>query len=548
MVPRSGLAMTGGLAARVAMWTAVAVVAAAGCGAGPPGELAPVERGTAARARPPVVGAYVTYHAHSRVVTIGNALLARRLKIADDDIGFGSVSLRSLPTGVEILSGPQHDFALSVGGRSYTTGNGSLQYIRHDTSSDGRGGQSLRLYLRPIVPGGPDAAPFELTVVYEVAKDEPIIQTWGEVANHGDVPLLIEDAATQITTVAPDAAYVWRRGGRAATTTLPVAGGAEHGLVWLRSSTGRHGPLIVGLASAVPGPLKRIAADRAGGVAVGMAARSGGIWVQPRQTVALPSAYVWASVGPLVAQAARDWMDAIDLARRSIDAAGSVDDVSVADGELNATWLESRAPDAIVCVPYAWQSAWDDDDERDRVTAATRTIAESGRRVGLHVPVAWLPDGGALAADGTFALTTAVGDRFSASWRGRPGMVASLSSGYGELALRSLVALVDDLGLHAVLLDGPVTAPVDSGGSADDPLQVGWGSWDGLLRLVTGLKRERPDIHIGVSASTYGQDDGFDVALHPTSFLWQYGRTANYDGFWRTVERAPISGGGSLDP
>ena len=127
-------------------------------------------------------------------------------------------------------------------------------------------------------------------------------------------------------------------------------------------------------------------------------------------------------------------------------------------------------------------------------------------------------------------------------------MVASLSSGYGELALRSLVALVDDLGLHAVLLDGPVTAPVDSGGSADDPLQVGWGSWDGLLRLVTGLKRERPDIHIGVSASTYGQDDGFDVALHPTSFLWQYGRTANYDGFWRTVERAPISGGGSLDP
>jgi hypothetical protein len=273
--------------------------------------------------------------------------------------------------------------------------------------------------------------------------------------------------------------------------------------------------------------------------------RGGGIWAQPGQTVALPSAYVWVSVGPLVAQAAREWMDSIDLARRSIDAARSADAISVANADLDADWLEAQDVNGIICIPYAWQAAWDADDQAERVSAAAGAIVASGRRPGLLVPVAWLPDGGALAADETLALRTADGGRVAASWRGSSGTMASLSSDYGELALRSLVALVDDLGLDAVLLDGPMAPPHDSGDMPGDVLRAGWDSWNGLLRLVSKLKRERPDIHIGVSGDTYGQSDGFDVALHPTSFLWQYGRSAAYDGLWRTVEGAPTTRGGS---
>ncbi|MAF10790.1 hypothetical protein CMK11_10090 [Candidatus Poribacteria bacterium] len=530
---------------RTTLVVVCAIVAVAGCGgSGRSTRLARVGRDTPSRATPPVVGAYVTYHAPSRVFTVGNGSLARRIQIADDGMGVATLSLRSLPTGVETLAGAQHDFAVSIGGKSYTTGNRSLEYVRHDTASDGRGAQALRLYFRPVTVGGRDAAPFEVAAIYEVAKDTPVMQTWLEARNLGDVPLIVEDAATQLVTVTPDAAYAWRRGGRPATIALPIVGGADHGLVWLSASTARHGPLIIGIASSAPGPLKRIAADRAGRVAVGMDPRGGGIWAQPGQTVALPSAYVWVSVGPLVAQAAREWMDSIDLARRSIDAAPHVDVISVANADLDADWLEAQDVNAVVCVPYAWQAAWDADDQAERVFAATGAIVASGRRPGLLVPAAWLPDGGALAADETLALRTAAGGRVAASWWGSSGTMASLSSDYRELALRSLVALVDDLGLDAVLLDGPVTASVGAGDKPDNRLHAGWDSWNGLLRLVSNLKRERPDIHIGVSGDTYRQSDGFDVALHPTSFLWQRGRSAAYDGFWRTVASAPATAGG----
>lgn len=532
------------LTARAAL---VAVLLLAGCGGHVSAPRASAGRPSAVeRALPDVVGAYVTYHGRSRTFVIGNGLLARRIQVSEDGTDFATVSLRSLPTGVECLSGPQHDFAVTIGGRAYITGNRSLRYERHETSSDRRGSQRLRMYLRPAQQTPGDEAPFEVSVVYEVAKDSPVMQTWIEVENLGPVPVLVEDGATQLTTIAPDGAYVWRRSRRPTSVKLPMRGAPDYGLAWLQAATQQHGPMTVGVASAAPGPLKSISADREGRVSVGMAAQGGGMWAQPGQRIALPSAYMWVSVGPLVAQAAREWMDAIDLARRAVDVAAPAAGISVAPDNVDARWLATQDVNDIVCVRYAWQTAWDgEDDARGRVTAAVEAIRKSGRRAGLLAPVAWLPDGGRLAQDPTLALATVVGAPFSSSWGGRSGVLASLSSDYGDVALRSLIALVDDLELHAILLDGPVTARIDSGGARGAAWHAPWESWNGLLRLVSGLKRERPDVHIGVSAETYGQDDGFDVTLHPMAFLWRFGGQARYDGFWREVERAPITGGGT---
>lgn len=521
---------------------ALAALVVVGCGkALPP---APVRAGArTATAHPPVVGAFITYHARSRVFDIGNGRMARRIQVSEDGSDFATVSLRSLPSGVECLAGPQRDFAVTIGGRSYTTGSGSLRYVRHKTSSDRRGSQQLRMYLQPLHDDGA-SAPFELSVVYEVGKDAPSMQTWVEVENLGPAPVLVDYAATQLTTVTPDAAYVWRRGGRPASVKLPTTGPPEHGLVWLQASTAQHGPLIVGFASAAPGPLRHVTMGREGQVKVGTA--GGGVWAHPGQTVALASAYVWVSVGPMIAQAAREWVASIELARRAVDVAAATDEISVAGHSLDAEWLATRDVNGIVCVPYAWQAAWDGaDDDRARVTAAVKRVQDSGRRAGLLVPVAWLPENGGLAEDPALTLTTAVGEPFPISWHGGAGVVGALSSEYGELALRSLVALIDDLGLDAVLLDGPITSHIDSGGAGGGEWHAPWESWNGLLRLVSSLKRERPDVHIGVSAETYGQADGFDVALHPVAFLWRYGRQASYDGFWRDVERAPTTNGGS---
>jgi hypothetical protein len=528
-------------------WAALgcwAVALLMGCGAvGPP--VAP-RLGSASRAQdsqPRVVGAYVTFHAPSRTIIIGNGRIRRRIQIGAERRGIATRSLVALPTGVECLDGSQDDFALTVGGRSYTTGSGALRYVRHDTSAVGRGSRQLRIELRPAADEEAEAA-FSVAVTYEVPKDLPVIQTWIEVRSLSETPLLVERAATQLATARPATAHMWQRGGRPAKVGLPIDGSPEGGLVWLQSASGQHGPLVVGLASAAPGPLKRIDVRTDGAVSLSTAAAAGGLWVQPGQTVSLPSAYVWVSVGALVPQAAREWTDAVHLARRAIDAASPADVIAAAPDDVGSGVAALAATGALVCVPYAWPTAWDGDDGRAELTQAIRVARDAGGRVGLVAPAAWLPLDSGLLKDPNLALRDASGSLVPASWHGRPGWIAALGSEYGDLALRSLVALIDDLRLDAILLDGPVSARANSGGVATGAWHSPWKTWDGLLRLVNGLKRERPDVHIGVSAATYGQEDGYDITLYPTAFLWRYGRHGEYDGMWRTVQRDPITAGG----
>ena len=513
-----------------------------GCGAGAP-SLTQRDRGPdQPEAHTRVVGAYVTFHAPSRTFTVGNGRIRRLIQVGAEGRGITTRSLLSLPTGVECIRDGQDDFAVTVAGRSYTTGSGALRYVAHETSSVGRGSRQLRIEMRP--PTGDDGreAAFAVTVTYEVPKDLPVIQTWMQIRSLSDTPLLIERASSQLATVRPTTAHVWARGGHPASAALPIDGSPEKGLVWLQSGTRQHGPLVVGLAHAAPGALKRIDAHPDGAVSFSTAAGSAGRWLQPRQTVSLPSAYVWVSVGSLVAQAAREWTDAVDLVRRSIDATSPVDALAVVGADDGSRARALAASGSLVCVPYAWPAAWDGSDGHAEMRALVQAVQTAGGKAGVVTPAAWLPEAGALLDDPTLALRDASGGLVPASWEGRPGWVADLQSEYGDLALRSIVAMIDELDLDAVLLDGRASAdaPATEAGAWRSP----WDTWAGLLRLVNGLKRERPDVHIGVSAATYGQDDGFDITLYPTAFLWRYGRRSEYDGMWRTVQRDRVTAGG----
>jgi len=515
-----------------------------GCGASaPPLSEGVGRRGQDAAAPPRMVGAYVTFHAPSRTLVIGNGRIRRRIQIGAEGRGILTRSLLSLPTGVDCLAPGQDDFAVTIGGRSYTTASGALRYVEHETAVVGRGSRQLRIELRPAGEDG-DGPAFAVAVTYEVSKELPVIQTWLEVRSLSETPLLVERPATQLATVRPASAHVWRRGGLPRKVSLPIDGSPEDGLVWLQSSTGQHGPLVVGLASAAPGALKRIDVRPDGSATLSTAGDAGGHWLQPGQTLSLPSAYVWVSVGSLVAQAAREWTDAVHLARRSMDAASPVDVLAVSEPGPGSGAAALAATGALVCLPYAWPAAWDGADGHAELKAVAEEVRAVGGAVGLVAPAAWLPLDGALLDDPTFALRDASGGLVPASWRGRPGWLAHVGSEYGDVALRSLVALIDGLQLDAVLLEGPVSARGEGADGAGGVWHSPWEAWGGLLRLVNRLKRERPDVHVGVAAATYGQDDGYDIALYPTAFLWRHGRRSEYDGMWRTVRSELETAGG----
>jgi hypothetical protein len=498
------------------------LVAGVGCsrrGAAPPGG------GLSAPSAPTAPqGAFITYSRKANVITVGNGFFYRQLSLRLGAGGVGTVRLRLRSGDGELLRAPGEEFRVRVGGRDWSSLDGVV-YASHETEGDAQGVQRLRLTLTPPSDvKGEEADPFrprlEFVLVYEVFPDAPLLRKWLAVKNAGRAPLRLEEATLErLHLSAPQAAFYWAREDTLTSAALPASVSGEGGLCWLRLSVGRSA-YLVGAVNETPGPLKRARMEPTGELVVGMSGEGTEVWLHPGETVVLPSVYVWAQAGADAYTATGELFGALRRQSPFAKIPASSGGVYLATSPpLEPARLSRLPPDSLVCLPYAWQTAWDSatSDAPVELFRAAETVRASGHRFGLRVPVAWLPEGGSLAKEEGWILRDGKGEPIRSVWDGLPGYQASLASEYGVVAYQSLLAICGDLNADGLLLEGSLAGPIP----ADARVDVSrWTLLTRLLWLMSGLRRERPKMEIGVGASAYGMEAGYDAALAPFGFLW----------------------------
>lgn len=467
-------------------------------------------------ARPPR-GAYVAYNSAQNVFTLGNGWAERQLWLHDEKKGVVTASFRLKKEGYEAVASLSDEWLLDIGGAKRLGYGGDMRYVSHEKLAMGGGSQQLRLVFESGEPG------IRVELRYNAHPDAPLFSKRMAVTNTGEAPFELRRAETERLNLRPvSSARRWVNARSLVQTNLPIVGGEESGLVWLRA-----GKAWLGVVNGAPGPLKRLSAGRNGGLSVGL---NSSVWLHPGETAHLPPAYLWLSSEAEPESANAEWTALFDTIRRANHLAADAGNVVV---------LKSRNPSerellnlpagSLVCVPYAWQQGRDEGRESwVELTAAAERARAAGLRFGLWTPAAWLPDGGSLLEQNP---EWSAGQAME--WRGQSGVLAQIDSEYGQYLERTLLGMAEDLALDGLLLDGLIAPPPDAE-SPPDIIDPRWGAWNRLLSLIARLKQSRPQLTVGVAQETYGMKEGFDAALYPWAFVWSQ-NGANDGAFWRSA-------------
>ena len=478
-------------------------------------EPSPPMQSTPGEARPPR-GAYIAYSRAQGVFTLGNGWAERQLWLHDEK-GVVTASFRLKKEGYEAVASLSDEWLLNIGGAKQQGYGGGMRYVSHEKRPGRDGSQQLRLVFESVEPG------MRVELLYDAHPEAPLFGKRIMLTNTGGAPFELRGAETErLNLNAVSSARRWANARSLVQTNLPIVGGEESGLVWLRA-----GEAWVGVANGAPGPLKRLSAGRNGALSAGMNAS---VWLHPGETAHLPPVYLWLSseADPMSANA--EWTALFDAARRANHLAADAGNVIV---------LESRNPTerellnlpagSLVCVPYAWQQGRDEGREAwAELAAAAERARAAGLRFGLWTPAAWLPDGGSLLKQNP---EWSAGQPME--WRGQSGVLAQIDSEYGRYLEQTLIGLAQDLALDGLILDGQI-APTPDAESQPDIIDPRWSAWNRLIDLIAHLKRSRPQLAAGVSQETYGMTEGFDAALYPWAFVWSQ-NGADDGAFWRAA-------------
>ncbi|MDA1190359.1 MAG: hypothetical protein O3A46_01600 [Candidatus Poribacteria bacterium] len=502
----------------------------------------PIESGNAVRATSPVpTGAFITYNPKNRLFIMGNRHVSRMLQLQEQGRGVVTASLAAHDSGLELLDAVQNEFRVRAAGRDWIGYGGDLKVTGHRTETDASGAQQLRVTLESPAPKGnePQVA-LRVVAVYEIHKTEPLMRKWLEVTNIGNVPFLLEEVETErLSLRTVDQAFRWTRGNQLSTASLPLNGGGDDGLLWLRLAGEGGTAHLVGVMNESPGASRQTFVSPTGILAAGVASSSLGKWLQPEETSYLPSVYLWVDASADALAANDTWLALMATARRRNHLLGEPSRVVVMDMDaINAESLRGLPSGALVCVRYSWQEAWDDPNASpDALNLKGETVRASGRRFGIVAPIAWLPEGGSLAKTETNSPTLVKRATVPSVWHGKSGILAPLDSDYALLAGRTLTAICDTLNLDGLVLEGDLFPPNIPGDLE---------TYNRFLSLLDRIKRERPQTVIGIGASSVQMTDGFDAAFASVAFLGSATGSAATDtnpGYWRKIEWMIAVGG-----
>ncbi len=479
-------------------------------------EPTPPIQSTPGETRPPR-GAYIAHSSAQNVFTLGNGWAERQLWLHDEKKGVVTGSFRLKKGGYEAVASLSDEWLLDIGGAKRQGYGGGMMYVSHEKRAGRDGSQQLRLVFENDAPG------MRVELYYEAHPDAPLFGKRIVLTNTGEAPFELRRAETERLNLHPvSSARRWVSSRSLVQTNLPIIGGEESGLVWLRAEK-----VWVGVVNGAPGPLKRLSVGRNGALSVGL---NGSVWLHPGETVHLPPTYLWLSSETEPESANAEWTALFDASRRANHLAADAGNVVV---------LESRNPSeqellnlpagSLVFVPYAWQQGRDEGREAwIELTATAERARAAGLRFGLWTPAAWLPDGGSLLEQNP---EWSAGQPME--WRGQSGVLAQIDSEYGQYLEQTLLGLTQDLALDGLILDGQI-APKPDAEKPPDIIDPRWGAWNRLIDLIARLKRSRPQLAAGVGQETYGMKEGFDAALYPWAFVWSQ-NGADDGAFWRSA-------------
>ena len=335
--------------------------------------------------RPPR-GAYVAYSRAQSVFTLGNGWAERQLWLHDEKKGVVTASFRLKKEGVEAVASLSDEWLLDIGGRQWRGYGGDLNYVSHEKQAGRDGSQQLRLTFESAELGA------RADIYYEAHPDAPLFGKRIVLTNAGEAPFELRRAEMErLNLGAVSSARRWVNGRSLVQARLPVNGGAESGLVWLRA-----GKAWLGVVNGAPGPMKRLSANGGGALSAGLNAS---VWLHPGESIHLPPVYLWLSADAEPTDANAEWTALFDSARRANHLASDAGNLVV---------LKTRHPSerellnlpagSLVCVPYAWQQGRDEErGEWVQLAETAERTRAAGLRFGLWMPAAWLPEGGSPA-------------------------------------------------------------------------------------------------------------------------------------------------------
>jgi len=519
------------------------LAAVAGCGRTTVVAPSPAIRATERPRAPEVTGAYVTHSRAAHVLTVGNGYLSRQLTVDPNGLGIATRSVRARDTGLELIAGPSEEFRIGIGGRDVVGFGGDLRYASHVVESDG---PIQRVRIATAAKAGAEDAPnLDVTLVYEVRPDAPMIRKWLEVRNAGPTPIRLDDVSVErLHLQRLSRAWVWGRSGNSLDAPLPLELGPDSGLAYAQTASRGGGSAVVGIVNEAFGDLKRGSLSRDGEVDCGVQGAQSGIWVRPEETVSLPAVELWLLPSPeALAENALDLASLADPLRGVAVAADAADFYALPVDQITSERVAALPAMSVVCPVYAWQADWLlQGPPPANLLRAVETIRSSGRRVGLLVPIAWLPDTDDIPTDWLFGSGSEA--RVPLTWRGSIGIQASLASRYAVAAALSLAAICDALAVDVLLLDGPIAPQGTSGGS---PAASRWELIEGTAWLGSAIRRSKSTTLVGIRGATIGVVSGYDHVAAALGFLWDYrtaidpARARQEGGIWRFVTDATES-------
>lgn len=477
-------------------------------------------------------GAYVTYSGRNRVLTVGNGFFSRTLSVDPLTAGVVTVRLRTRD-GRDLLRGPTEEFRLRVGEKDLLGFGGDLVYDAYETSGDPSGVRRVRITLKSAKP------PLKLLLGFDVFPDAPLMRKSLEVVNLSGVPLRIGGAIVErLSLSAPARVVGWERKDTLRPWSLPASAAEEGGLFWLQWANN-----AMGFLNEAPGPLKRAEVNLDGDLLVGTNEITSEFWIQSGETVAFPAVWTYFAEDGDTLKGSTAFLTALRKLRRTLAREESLSFFVAETNEITPRDLERLPVGGVVCLNYAWQNDLDASSPPETLFRVATTIRNSGRLLGLRVPLAWLPPEWHNRHGPDWVQTDPDGNPIPAMWDGMAGVQASLASDYAIVASQSLIAIVQRLAPDYLLLDGALRqgdATAFGYGSKPRRRASDWTLWMRALWTLNLLAQERPQMGIGVSSGLYGMSRGFDMPLWSVGFLWSWKATPSpNEAFWRVAQSVP---------